>query len=377
LALVLIAGAAYFFLAHNRARAAATKNSGIAAVPVIAGAATTRDLPVALTGIGTVQPLSVVDVKARVDGQLERVAFTEGQEVRAGELLAQIDPRPFQAQLAQAQANRAKDEAQLANARLDSARMSKLSGTGVIPAQSVDAAAAQVATLEATVRADEAAMQTAKLQLGFTRLVSPIDGRVGLRLVNPGAIVHASDATGIVTVTQMHPISVLFSLPQDELPDILASASKSKLHVVAYTRDGARSLAEGELSVIDSQIDPTNGQVRMKATFVNANRALWPGALVSARLLVRTDHGATVVPSRAVLRGQNGEYVYVIKSDKTVEMRPVTTGQSVDGFTALRSGVSVGEVVVFDGQTRLAPGTKVDAKEEAASRQLARQGNIP
>jgi multidrug efflux system membrane fusion protein len=175
----------------------------------------------------------------------------------------------------------------------------------------------------------------------------------------------------------MHPISVLFSLPQDELPEILASNSKNKLHVVAYTRDGSRALANGELSVIDSQVDPNTGQVRLRATFPNSNRALWPGSLVSARLLVRTERGVAVVPDHAVMRGQTGEYVYLVKADRTVEMRPVTTGQSVDGVTAIKSGVSAGETVVIDGQARIAPGVHVDPKQDAATQGLARQDRAP
>jgi multidrug efflux system membrane fusion protein len=353
----------------NHAPAVAAKGAHTASVPVVVGTATTRDLPVALNGIGTVQPLSVVEVKVRVDGQLDKVAFTEGQEVRAGEILAQIDPRPYQAQLAQAEATRAKDLAQLANAKADVERYAALIDTGGVSIQIMDAAKAQVQALEATVRANQAAVDTAKLQVEFTRLVSPMDGRVGLRLVNAGSIVHATDATGIVTVTQMHPISVIFSLPQDELPDILASASKGKLPVIAYTRDGSRSLAEGELSVVDSQVDSATGQVRLRAIFANTSRTLWPGSLVSARLLVRTEHAAVVIPTRAVMRGQSGEYTYVVKADKTVEMRPVTIGQSVDGFTAVLSGLALGETVVFDGQARIAPGTHVEAKKEAGAGQ--------
>ncbi|MDB6089117.1 MAG: efflux transporter periplasmic adaptor subunit [Gammaproteobacteria bacterium] len=385
LAALLLGG--YLLLVHNRVRAAAAKGPNAASVPVLVGKATTQDLPVALNGIGTVQPLSVVEVKARVDGQLDKVAFTEGQEVRAGALLAQIDPRPFEAQLAQAEATRAKDQAQLANARSDVTRYSTLLDTGGVAIQIMDAAKAQVAAQEATVRADQAAVDTAKLQLQFTRLVSPIDGRVGLRLVNAGSIVHASDATGIVTVTQMHPISVIFSLPQDELPDILASSSKGKLAVIAYTRDGTRSLAEGELSVVDSQVDSTTGQVRLRAIFANANRTLWPGSLVSARLLVRTDRAVTVIPTRALMRGQSGEYTYVVKADKTVEMRPLTTGQSVDGFTAVLAGVAPGETVVVDGQNRIAPGTHIEAREipgsglsgsgQPAADPLAQRNNMP
>ena len=343
-------------------------------VPVGVGPATTEDLPIWLSGVGAVQPLNMVTVKVRVDGQLERVAFTEGQEVHAGDLLAQIDPRTFQAQLKQAEANRAKDEAQLANTKVDLARFSKLSSLGASPTQSVDTLKAQVASLEATLQADQAMIDTARLQVEFTDVTSPIDGRVGLRLVDPGSIVHAADPNGLVTVTRMQPIAVLFSLPQDQLPDILAASSQGQLPVVAYTRDGTRSLAQGELVFVDSQIDQTNGQVRLKATFANPDRSLWPGEFVSARLRVRTDRGVTVVPDRAVLRGQNGPFVYVVKPDQTVETRPVATGASVDGVTALNSGISPGETVVFDGQSRLTAGTRVTARQAAPAGASAHQG---
>lgn len=358
---LIVAG---YLLGRHHAAASAVKGAHAASVPVIVDRARIRDLPIALNGIGTVQPLSVVELKVRVDGQLDKVAFTEGEEVHAGELLAQIDPRPFAALRAQAEATSAKDQAQLANARSDVGRYADLIDSGGVSDQTLAAAKAQVLSLEATVRADQAAVEAAKLQIEFTRLVSPIDGRVGLRLVNAGSIVHTTDATGIVTITQMHPISVIFSLPQDELPDILAGSSKGKLPVIAYTRDGSRSLAEGELSVIDSQVDSATGQVRLRAIFANTRRTLWPGSLVSARLLVRTDHGVTVIPTRALMRGQSGEYAYVVKSDKTVEMRPVTTGQAVYGLTAILSGLAPGETVVIDGQARIAPGTRVTAKKD-------------
>jgi multidrug efflux system membrane fusion protein len=360
---LLLGGAvvAYRLAVNHGGRAAAPAASAAPAVPVTVGPATARDLPIWLSGIGSVLPLNVVTVKVRVDGQLDRIAFTEGQEVHAGDLLAQIDPRPFQAQLKQAEANRAKDQAQLANAKVDLTRFTKLTSLGAAPSQNVDTLKAQVASLEATVEADEAMADTARLQLGFTSVSSPIDGRVGLRLVDPGSIVHATDTSGLVTVTQMEPIAVLFSLPQDDLPDVLAAASKGKLTVAAYTRDGSRSLAQGELVFIDSQVDQTNGQVRLKASFANPDRSLWPGEFISARLLVRTDRGVTVVPSRAVQRGRDGTYVYALKADQTVELRPVRTGATVDGVTALLAGVSPGETVVFDGQSRLSPGAKVDA----------------
>ena len=365
--LIAITAGGYAVMTGPWAYPNATVAAGPAAVPVIVGAATTRDLPIWVSGVGSVQPLNAVTVKVRVDGQLERVAFTEGQEVRAGDLLAQIDPRPFQAQLKQAEANLAKDEAQLANAKVDLARFTKLASMGASPSRNVDTEKTQVASLEATVQADQAVIDTARLQLGFTSVTSPLDGRVGLRLVDPGSIVHATDPNGLVTVTQMQPIAVLFSLPQDDLPDIRAAISQGAPTVEALTRDGARSLAQGELAVVDSQIDPANGQVRLKATFANADRSLWPGEFVSARLLVRTDRNATVVPARAVLRGQNGAYIYVLEGDQTVEVRPVTTGPTVNGFTAVLSGLSPGETVVVDGQSRLAPGTKAAVKQATAA----------
>jgi membrane fusion protein, multidrug efflux system len=340
------------------------KSGKKSAVPVLIARATTRDMPVTYDGIGTVVPLNVVEVKVRVDGQLDKVLFTEGQEVHAGELLAQIDPRPYEAARAQAEAARAKDQATLLNARADVGRYADLIDQGGVSAQTLEAAKATVSSLEATVHADEAAVETARLQREFTRLVSPIDGRVGLRLVDPGAIVHITDTSGIVTVTQMHPISVIFSMPQDRLPDILASQSHGKPPVTAFTRDGSKALAQGELSVIDSQVDSTTGQIRLRAVFPNDNRLLWPGSLVSARLLVRTEHEVTVVPTRALLRGQEGDFVYVVKKDQTVEARPVTTGEFVEGDTAILSGLKVAEQVVIDGQARLAPGSQVDIREE-------------
>lgn len=313
-----------------------------------------------VNAIGTVSPLRVVEVKVRVDGQLQKLTFTEGEEVKAGDLLAQIDPRPFEAQRDQAEATRAKDQAILDNARLDVQRYGDLIDSGGVSAQTLEASRSQVRSLEATVRADEAALATAKLQLEFTRLVSPIDGRVGLREVNAGAIVHTTDPTGIVTVTQIRPISVIFSLPQDQLPDVLFNATKGKLPVIAYTRDGSKSLATGELSVIDSQVDSTTGQVRLRATFANDDRTLWPGSLVSVRLLVSTEKDATVIPTRALMRSETGEFVYAVKKDKTVEARPVTTGQAIDAVVSVRSGLEPGETVVVDGQARLAPGSHVD-----------------
>jgi multidrug efflux system membrane fusion protein len=334
------------------------------AVPVVIGAAATRDMPIWLTGIGTVQPLNVVVIRVRVDGELQRVAFTEGQEVHAGALLAQVDPRPFQAQLRLAEANLQRDQAQLVNARQDYARQTNLAGIGAAPTRNVDQMRAQVASLEASVQADQATIDSARLQLSFTTITAPIDGRVGLRQVDPGSIVHTGDANGLVTVTQIQPIAVLFALPQDELPDILAQSARGRLAVAIHTRDGSRHLADCTLIFVDSQVDQANGQIRLKAECPNVDRSLWPGLFVTARLLLRTDSGVTVVPSQAVQRGQNGTYVYVVNADSTVAPRDVTTGPAVDGVTAVRAGIAPGERIVLDGQSRLARGTRVAARPE-------------
>jgi membrane fusion protein, multidrug efflux system len=331
------------------------------AVPVTEGRVESRDVPIWLSGIGSVQPLNAVTVKVRVDGQLNRVAFTEGQDVHAGDLLAEIDPRPFRAALKQAQANQAKDEAQLSLARLDLARFVKLETTGATPVRNVDMQKSQVAALEATVQADQAVVEMAQLQLDFTRITSPLDGRAGLRLVDPGSIVHATDAGGLVTITQMQPITSLFTLAQDELPDVLAALAEGATPTAAFTRDGQRQLAVGKLVFIDSQVDQATGQVRLKAQFENADRSLWPGEFITARVQVKTVKGATVIPARAVQRGQAGTFVFAIKPDNTVELRPMSVSQVSGTLAIIANGLAPGDRVVLDGQYRLQPGTRVDA----------------
>jgi multidrug efflux system membrane fusion protein len=340
---------------------------GVAAVPVIAGLVSTRDLPVWLPGIGTATPLNAVDIKVRVDGQLQSVAFKEGQEVAAGQLLAQIDPRPYQAALAQAEATRQKDLAQFTSARQEVARASKLANAGAGTSQNLDAMKAQQAALQATLDADQATIDAARLNLEFTRIASPLAGRVGMRQVDPGSIVHASDTTGLVTVTEMAPISVLFSLPQDELEAVTDGQRGGELPVAVDTRDGSKHIADGRLVFINSAIDQTNGEIQLRAVFTNTDRVLWPGEFVSARVLVRTDHNATVVPAQAVLTGQNGLYVYVLQPDQTVSAQPVTTGPSVGGFIEIRSGLASGQRVILDGQSRLAPGSHVTVAPDAAA----------
>jgi multidrug efflux system membrane fusion protein len=336
-------------------------------VPVNAGHAVSTDFPIDVTSVGAVQALNTVDVKVRVDGQLQRVAFAEGQDVKAGQLLAQLDQGPLTAQLNQAAAAQRKDQASLDNARLDLARYSKLVGIGGATSQSVDTARAQVEVLAATVAADAALVQSDQLQLGFTALSAPFSGRAGVREADIGAIVHPTDTTGIVTVTQMEPIDVQFSVPQDVLPQLLDYQSKAALPVTVLTRSGSELLAQGSLVFIDSQVDATTGQIKLKASFANRDRKLWPGELVNARVLLRTDAQRLAVPSRAIVNSQNGTQLYVVASDGTVALRTVQTGVSVAGMTELRSGVSASDLVVFDGQSRLNPGTNVAANVVAAT----------
>jgi multidrug efflux system membrane fusion protein len=350
-----------------------------AAVPVVVGAAERRDLDIWVTGIGSVRPLNVVDVKVRVDGQLQAVAFKEGQDVASGQLLAQIDPRPYQAALDQAQANRQKDRAQFVSAQLARARASKLASAGAGTTQALETVQAQEATLRATLDADAAAIDAAALNLGFTRVTAPMAGRVGLRQVDAGSIVHASDATGLVTVTQMQPIAALFSLPQDDLDAVRRSEKAGPLPVALDSRDGTRHLADGTLVFVNSTVDPLTGQIQLKAEFANADRSLWPGEFVSARVLTGTDRGVITVPDQAVLTGQDGPYVYAVRPDDTVSVQKVTVGPSVSGVTEIRSGLAQGQRIVVDGQSRLAPGALVTftPPPEAATPAAAPQAAAP
>jgi membrane fusion protein, multidrug efflux system len=363
---VLGGGAAAWRLGLPTGRSRTAVPSGVAPVPVIAGAAFTRDLPVWLSGIGTVTPLNLVDVKVRIDGQLQSVTFTEGQDVTAGQVLAQIDPRPYQATLAQAEANRRRDQAQFASAHQEVARASKLANAGAGTSQSLDTVKAQEAALQATLDADLAAIDSARLNLDFTRITSPLAGRVGMRQSDPGSIVHASDPAGLVTVTQMAPIAVLFSLPQDELEAVTNGQRAGELPVAVDSRDGSKHIADGRLVFINSSVDQTNGEIQLKAVFSNADRILWPGEFVSARVLVRTDRNATVVPAQAVQTGQNGQYVYVLRPDDTVAVQIVTVGATVTGFTEIRAGLVPGQRVILDGHSRLAPGSHVTVAPETA-----------
>jgi len=372
LATVGLLGGAYVLSAGylNRANdphSAPDAAKEVAGIPVTIATVEKRDVAIWLSGIGTVQPLNAVTIKVRVDGQLQRVMFTEGQEVHAGDVLAQIDPRPFQAQIAQARANQAKDQAQLNNAKLDLQRYSSLANSQYTTRQSVDTTRATVAQLEAAIAADQSAIDMAQLQIDFATVKSPLDGRAGMRLVDEGSIVHPSDANGLVVITQMAPIAVLFTLSQDELPSVLAAQATGKTAVVAYSRDGAKALATGTLVFIDSQVDAASGQVRLKADFPNQDRALWPGMLVTARLLARTEMATLVVPATAIQLGPNGEFVFVVRSDKTVEIRQVKSDPVDASLVIVRSGLKAGEQVVANGQYRLEAGSRVEPRAGAAA----------
>ena len=366
----LVATGAYFFFAkgNTKARAAQQGPSASPAVPVVAVPVKKSDFSVYLSGLGSVTPLNTVTVKTRVDGELTKVLFKEGQLVSKGELLAEIDPRPFEVQLTQAQGAMARDQAQLENARLDLVRFQDLVKKDLIPKQQLDTQASLVNQFEGAVKTDQGQIDSAKLQLTYSRITAPFSGRIGLRQVDAGNIVHASDATGLAVITQMQPIAVIFSLPEDSLSQILGKIrSGAKLAVEAYDRDQKQKLATGTLLTVDNQIDPTTGTVKLKAEFPNRNYELFPNQFVNARLLVEVKHDAVIVPSQAIQRGQQGTFVYVVKADQTAEMRPVTLGISQEGNASITSGLSADELVVVDGADRLRNGGKVEVKGPAGS----------
>ena len=330
-------------------------------VPVVAGRVERKDMPIYLDGLGTVQAFNTVTVHSRLDGELEKVLFTEGQDVKTGDLLAVIDPRPFQAALDQAIGKKAQDEAQLANAKVTLARNTNLLNKKVIDQQDFDTSRYQGDQFQAAVQADQAAIEAARTQLDYTQIKSPIDGRTGVRLVDVGNIVHAADQTGIVVITQLKPISVVFTLPEQNLPAIFnQGGANGGLHVSALDRGNTTALDEGSLAVVDNEIDQTTGTVKLKATFPNDQLKLWPGKFVNARLVLTTRKNAIVVPSSVVQRGPQGTYAYVIKPDKTVEMRPIKVGQTEANLALIEDGLKAGEQVVTDGQYKLQPGAHVE-----------------
>ena len=330
------------------------------AVSVVGAQARIGDLGVYQTGLGTVTPIKTVTVHSRVDGELDSVAYHEGQLVKEGDLLAQLDPRPFEVQLHQAEAQLAKDEAALKDAQTDLARYQALIAEDSIPRQQLDAQVATVDQDEAAIKSDQAQIESARLNLTYSRITAPISGIVGLRLVDPGNIVHATDQTGLVVITQQQPIAVIFTIAADHLPQVLSHMKNGRqLEVEAWDRDLATKLASGKVLAIDNQIDPTTGTIRIKAIFPNEDSALYPNQFVNARLLVDTLHDVVLVPSAAIQRSPQSTYVFVVKSDDTVALRDVAVELTEGDQTAVRTGVTAGETVVVDGVDKLQPGTKV------------------
>ncbi len=315
------------------------------------------DFPVYLTGLGTVQGFNTVLVRTRVDGQIDKIAFTEGQLVKQGDLLAEIDPRPFQAALDQAKAKKAQDEANLANANLDLQRYTKLGEFAT--RQQTDTQRSTVAQLTAQIAADDAAIFNAQTQLDYTAVKSPISGVAGLRQVDIGNIVNASTQTGIVTIAQIEPIAVIFTAPEEQLSYINEAQSTQPLKVIAITTDGKKPLAEGKLAVVNNQVDSTSGTIRLKAVFDNKNHALWPGQSVSTRLLLKTLKDATVVPDDAIQHSTDGLYAYVVNQENKAELRKVKVSQSIDGHSVVDKGLSPGQQVITSGQYKVQPGTLV------------------
>jgi multidrug efflux system membrane fusion protein len=361
---VLIAAGAYYALSPSgdtRRNASRGRFFAEGPVPVVAVQATRVDVPVYLDAVGTTRALNTVTVRPQVDGTLLSVGFNEGQDVKRGDVLARIDPITYQAQLDQAIAKKAQDEAQLANARLDLERYQRLAATNSINRQQADTQAAMVAQLEAQVQSDIAAIANARAVLGYTTIVAPIDGRTGIRQVDEGNIVRASDATGIVTITQLKPISVLFNLPQQDLDRVNTAFAKGPLLVDALRSDNDAVIDRGKLTVVDNQVDQSTGTVRLKAEFPNADLQLWPGQFVDVRLLIDTLKQAVVIPTGAVQRGPKGTFVYVVKDDSTVTVKPVTVGQQDETQAVVTSGVEPPERVVTTGFARLTEGSKVTA----------------
>jgi multidrug efflux system membrane fusion protein len=342
----------------KQAQAATTRS-----VPVGVASAVQQDMPVYLTGLGSVTAYNTVSVKSRVDGQLIQVNFREGQQVKKGDLLVLIDPRPYQVQLASAQAQLFKDQAQLRDAQLNYERFKELlQVSGAMSQQQVDTQKAMADQFEGAVRADQATIDNARLQIEYCHITAPVSGRIGLRLVDAGNIVHASDSNAMLVITQLQPISVIFTLPEDSLPVVVKRMNQGTLKVDAYGRDDQTKLATGTLLTIDNQIDQTTGTDRLKATFDNQDGVLFPNQFVNIRLLLDVRKNSTIVPSVAVQRGPQGNFVYVVKADKTVEARTVTVALTQSNQSAIGSGLQVGEVVVTDGQDKLQNGAKVETR---------------
>jgi multidrug efflux system membrane fusion protein len=358
--------AAYGVVLDQRATAGARTVDTPKPAAILVDTAVVRkgDIPVYLDGLGTVTAFNTVTVRSRVDGQLMRVAYQEGQIVREGDLLAEIDPRPFQVQLEQAQAQLARDQAQLANARVDLTRYDTLIQRDAIPKQQADTQRSSVAQLEGTIKADKVAIDSANLQLTYTRITAPISGRIGLRLVDVGNIVHATDTNGLLIITQVQPIAVMFTIAEDNLPRVLEKLNHNiPLTVEAWDRNRSKRLATGRALTIDNQIDTTTGTFRVKAVFANADNALFPNQFVNTRLLLEKMRQQVLAPSTAIQQGPRGPYAYVVKPDSTVEVRQLQLGATEAGEVIVQQGLSAGDLVVTNGADRLQPGSRTRSRQ--------------
>ena len=371
LVLGLVGLLAFFFIrlrGQPTAPSAGVGREGGGPVAVVTSLVAQEDVPTYLQGVGTVQAYQTVTVRSRVDGQLLRIAFHEGEDVKAGDLLALIDARPFEAALAQAEAKTAQDEAALTNARKDLARYQILVDKKLQQPQTLDTQQATVRQFEAAVRGDKASADSARVQLSYTRIVAPISGRTGIRGVDTGNIIHSTDASGIVMLVQLEPIAVLFTVPEKNVEAVNAQQKREPLALVAQSADGQTVLDEGKLLLVDNQIDTTTGTAKLKAILPNAARKLWPGQFVNVRMLLTTQKDATVIPSASVQRGPQGTFVYVVGLNQTAQMRPVTLGQIQFGKAVVESGLLPGERVVVDGQYKLQPGSHVVTSPKGTER---------
>lgn len=370
-AALMVVGAGIWLWRRQSNSAAAKPDAAKAAanrvIPVVTAQVAQQDVPIYLDGLGSVIAFNTVTVRSQVDGRLDKVFFREGQVVHRGEVLAQIDQRPFEIQLHQAQGALARDGALLKGSKLNLQRYADLSSRKLIAQQQADDQAASVGQAEGAVRVDEAAIETARLNLDYSRITSPIDGVTGVRLVDQGNIVHASDATGIVVLTQLDPISVLFTLPEDVLPQVAQQMQSGTLPVEAWSRDGSTRLGTGKLLLIDNLINQATGTLRLKAVFANPKRILWPNQFVKARLLLTTRRNALVVPSSVVQRGPDGTFAYVVQKDQTVQPKQVEVELAQGDSTLISKGLEAGELVVVDGQNQLRPGAKVQARQQGAA----------